>query len=245
MENYLIHYGVPLMKWGHRRYQHDDGTWTEEGLERRRNGIASGHTSLKDRIKEKKKQKTREKNLKKARAAKAKKAEEKKKQEEQEAKEAKRKEKFEQEKQKILMSGKASDVLKYKGLLTNQELSTVVSRLDYEKKLSDMKDREIKTGWDKTEALMKRVGQLTDWTIKATNMYNAIAKVSNAVGGTEMPIIGEKKEEKKEDRSNIEKIIKSGDVDKILAISGKMNTSELKEANERITYLKKLKDNRR
>lgn len=33
---YLLHYGIPGMKWGVRRYQNPDGTWTEEGKERRR-----------------------------------------------------------------------------------------------------------------------------------------------------------------------------------------------------------------
>lgn len=33
---YLIHYGIPGQKWGVRNYQNEDGTWTEEGKERRR-----------------------------------------------------------------------------------------------------------------------------------------------------------------------------------------------------------------
>ena len=33
---YLIHYGIPGQKWGVRKYQNEDGTWTEEGKERRR-----------------------------------------------------------------------------------------------------------------------------------------------------------------------------------------------------------------
>lgn len=32
----LYHYGIRNMKWGLNRYQLTDGTWTEEGLERRR-----------------------------------------------------------------------------------------------------------------------------------------------------------------------------------------------------------------
>lgn len=33
---YLIHYGIPGQKWGVRRWQNEDGTWTQEGLERRK-----------------------------------------------------------------------------------------------------------------------------------------------------------------------------------------------------------------
>lgn len=32
----LCHWGIPKMKWGVRRYQNPDGSWTAEGLERRR-----------------------------------------------------------------------------------------------------------------------------------------------------------------------------------------------------------------
>lgn len=265
MENVLIHYGTKNMKWHQRNYQFEDGTWTEEGLRRRRNGIAAGSKPTRE---EKKKQKTREKNLKKARAAKAKKAEEqkkkeelekktraknlkkaraarakkaeeKKKQEELEKKEANRKKEFEENKEKILMSGSASDVLKYKGLLTNQELQTAVNRLNYEKQLSDIKASEVKDGWDKMDKTMKRVGQMTDWLKKGSEAYNTMAKVSNAIGGTDLPIIGEKRE-KKEDRSAIKKIIRSGNIDAIIKASGSMTLDELSEAAKRYENLNKL-----
>ena len=34
--DYLAHHGIPGMKHGRNRYQNEDGTWTEEGLRRRR-----------------------------------------------------------------------------------------------------------------------------------------------------------------------------------------------------------------
>lgn len=38
MDDELKHYGIGGMKWGRRRYQNEDGTYTEEGKERRRIG---------------------------------------------------------------------------------------------------------------------------------------------------------------------------------------------------------------
>lgn len=43
--NYLIHYGTPGQKWGQRNYQNPDGTWTEEGLRRRRQYFAEDDSS--------------------------------------------------------------------------------------------------------------------------------------------------------------------------------------------------------
>ena len=40
--SYLIHYGIEGQKWGIRRWQNEDGTWTSEGLERRRQLIEEG-----------------------------------------------------------------------------------------------------------------------------------------------------------------------------------------------------------
>ena len=46
---YLVHYGTKNMKWGQRKYQNADGTWTPLGLERRRSGIAAyGHPKKKE-----------------------------------------------------------------------------------------------------------------------------------------------------------------------------------------------------
>lgn len=38
---YLAHFGIPGMKWGQRRFQNEDGTYTEEGKRRRRLQIRS------------------------------------------------------------------------------------------------------------------------------------------------------------------------------------------------------------
>ena len=44
---YLIHYGIQGQKWGNRRFQNEDGTYTPEGLERRRSGYGSDKDNAK------------------------------------------------------------------------------------------------------------------------------------------------------------------------------------------------------
>lgn len=43
--SYLIHYGIEGQKWGVRRFQNEDGTYTSDGLERRR--TREGYRELK------------------------------------------------------------------------------------------------------------------------------------------------------------------------------------------------------
>lgn len=40
--SYLIHYGIQGQKWGVRRFQNEDGTYTSDGLERRKKLIEQG-----------------------------------------------------------------------------------------------------------------------------------------------------------------------------------------------------------
>lgn len=45
--SYLIHYGIQGQKWGVRRFQNEDGTYTSEGLERRKSGYGSDKDNAK------------------------------------------------------------------------------------------------------------------------------------------------------------------------------------------------------
>lgn len=48
--DYLMHYGVPGMKWGVRRYQNKDGSYTQNGRRRYFNGSNKVRTSHKDKL---------------------------------------------------------------------------------------------------------------------------------------------------------------------------------------------------
>ena len=48
MSLYLIHWGTLGMKWGKRRYQNPDGSWTEAGKKRRRMSVKSELKNMSD-----------------------------------------------------------------------------------------------------------------------------------------------------------------------------------------------------
>lgn len=94
------------------------------------------------------------------------------------AEEAKRR--HDANKEKVLRSGKASEVLKYQGELTNQQLQEVINRLDYEAKLKNMSQKEVITAVDKIDQLMKTIKTGTEWVKIGTDTYNALAVIYNA-----------------------------------------------------------------
>lgn len=51
MSLYLVHWGTHGMKWGRRRYQNPDGTWTEEGKMRRRLSDGTQNENSEKRVK--------------------------------------------------------------------------------------------------------------------------------------------------------------------------------------------------
>lgn len=105
------------------------------------------------------------------------------------AKRAETPDEFEARKKKALTSGSARDVLKFKGKLTNKELQEAVNRIDMERKLSQISKQEVKTGMDKIESVMSTVDRATNVTKKGIEAYNTIARISNSLGGSELPRI--------------------------------------------------------
>lgn len=49
--DYLVHHGIKNQKWGIRRYQNEDGTYTEEGKRRRREEVHPDYKRAHDKKK--------------------------------------------------------------------------------------------------------------------------------------------------------------------------------------------------
>lgn len=84
------------------------------------------------------------------------------------------------EKQRVIREGSATEVMKYKGQLTNNELQSAVMRLNLEAQLSSLSKREIESAMDKMNKVTKNVRTITDFGKAGTDLYNTIAKMYNA-----------------------------------------------------------------
>lgn len=166
MEYELVHWGVKGMRWGVRRYQKADGSLTLAG-----------------KMRAKRLNKERIKNLEKARKAKA---------------EQKR---HEEDKERVLQRGSASEVLKYKGELTQQEMAAAWNRIQWERNMSSVASSEISAGKAKVDKLFKSVEDLTAKTNTAIKAWNTFANVYNGLNKDKEPLPkisgGDKKSDKK------------------------------------------------
>lgn len=163
--------------------------------------------SLKTRHVERKKKKQRQKALEKARVAKVEKA-----------KQAELQKKFDEEKEKVLRSGSASEILKYKGQMTNAEMQTAIDRIDKESRLYGLSQKEQKTAWDKLDNIFDKVGKVTNWVNKAADGYTAVDRLLKKFNGGD------------DDEDILQKAIKSGDLEMINRYKRKMTFSQLAQA---------------
>ena len=167
VQNELTHHGTKGQRWGVRRFQNKDGSLTPAG--KKRYGIGEA-------IKQRQTVAKRNKNLKKARAAAAAKREEKKTLEE--AKKTR-----EEEKQKAIASGSATDVLKFKGELTQQEMQYVSSRIRWEQEMSSLSSKELNAGKKTADDFFNGLEKATGYVNTGLRAYNTAANIYNAFSG--------------------------------------------------------------
>lgn len=94
--------------------------------------------------------------------------------------EEQKKRQHDSDKERVLREGTATEVMKYRGELTNQELQNAFTRLNLEKQLSHLSQQETKSAIDKIDNVMKTVKTGTEWAKIGTDTYNTFAAIYNA-----------------------------------------------------------------
>jgi hypothetical protein len=176
----LTHWGILGQKWGERRFQNSDGSLTEEG--RKRYGVGSARTGgfasrLKANHAAKVAQKKKEK-AKKARLEKARKAREK-------AKKEKAKIPSKKQLEKILKSGSARQLDKYKEYFTTEQKKAAYDRLLAEKNIRSTRKSAVDTIGD----ISKGIGNVSSAIDNATKLYNNYARVANTFWDADLKYI--------------------------------------------------------
>lgn len=92
------------------------------------------------------------------------------------------KQRHEENKEKVLRSGSALEVLQYQGELTNQQLQNVVNRINLEVQLRNYasKEQQMQSNMKKIDDIMKDVQTMTNWVNIGTDTWNAMARIYNA-----------------------------------------------------------------
>lgn len=157
-EEFLAHYGTKNMKWGQRNYQNYDGSLTSEG--RRHYGIGPPRGS-KEALK------------KKAQEAKATRRSEKK--AEKQARKAERSKKVTME----YLRDHPKQIYKYRRNLNESDVKKLVSQIEFDRKLKDIRDEERARGWKKIESFKTNATTVKDLLTTSKDMYNLTVGVQN------------------------------------------------------------------
>ncbi len=168
----LYHHGVKGMKWGVRRTPEQLGHKPRGNRKKKLKGSPSAIEKAKKAIARYKQESAAKKSKKQA------------------EEEAKKNKKAQVSKEDLLKSRDARLIYQNAHLLSDQELRDINNRLVTERNIKKMADENTKSKVDKLISTGKTLNDALD---TGSKFYNNIAKIANAFGGTDLPIVGETK----------------------------------------------------
>lgn len=110
--------------------------------------------------------------------------------------EMREKQKLDAEKEKVLRSGTAQDLMKYQGRLTNQELNMAAERLRLERQISSYSSDEIKTNLDKLKKIQSYTNVGAALAKDGASIWNSFVSVYNTTSSGKKDPLPKVKEDK-------------------------------------------------
>ena len=154
------------------------------------------------------------------------------------------------DKQRVKEEGDIESVSykKNRSYFTDQEINEVINRYQLNSRINQLAadSAKMKAGKSKTEELAEKLQKVSDVGFKlgsalqaGTNVYNNVAKIMNALGDNDMPIIGQQKQKE----SKINKLTK-GQLDNYInnidKLQGNLSNNEVRELVQRANQIKSL-----
>lgn len=129
--------------------------------------------------------------------------------------EERKREEYEAEKQRVLKSGSAKEVLKFKGDLTQQEMQAAIQRIRWEQDMSSIAARDVEAGKKRVDAVVDDVFKYTTVAAKGYNMfanvYNAFSKSDVSLPKIDTNYTSGNRSERKAERDALKKANKITD----------------------------------
>lgn len=101
----------------------------------------------------------------------------------------KEKKRMAEDKERVLRSGTASEVMKYKGQLTNQELNSAAERIRLENQLSSYSEKEVKTALDSLKKIQSYSNVGSALAKDGIEIWNSFAAIYNTTpNGKDNPL---------------------------------------------------------
>ena len=143
------------------------------------------------------------------------------------------------DKQRVREEGDIESVgyKKNRSYFTDQEINEVINRYQLNQRINQLSadSAKMKAGKSKTQELADNMAKVADVGNKlsnalnaGTNVYNNVAKIMNAFGDGDLPIIGQQKQDKPKEFKFTDK-----DYESIVKDLGKYTTKELQSINQR------------
>ena len=98
-----------------------------------------------------------------------------------EREEQERKKRLAEDKERVLREGTATELLPYLSELSSQELSDAIKRIKWTNEINELSLKELNKGWDSVNSVMKKVGNVKDWTKIGLEFYKTIDEIVKEV----------------------------------------------------------------